>query len=244
MRISVDLDRSRVSADPVPWAACASPEGPSVGETPIPYSDATSALHNPSTILTSSNGSAHSAPGAVSTVPGPSGPSSGPFAEATHAAIPALTASLSPAEVVALFERKSQQGKLPGFQRDPSGPGDVAAFRVRLFGAPYDRELIAHVEPGAPGSTVRFTSYLRRRLPWVVVLLTAVSFWPGVLLTDSLLATWFPSWYPKQLWVTCAWYLPLCVLTIPALWKQYKKSERASEEHLRETLAKLAAWLG
>ena len=93
------------------------------------------------------------------------------------------------------------------------------------------------------GSTLRFGSRLKRTLPWIVVFTTIITFWPGVLLTDSLMSTWFPSWYPKEIWVTYAWYFPLCLLMIPALWKQYRVSERASEEHLRETLAKLAGWL-
>ena len=143
-----------------------------------------------------------------------------------------------PERVIALLEAKSQQGKLPGFHRV-----DAATFRVGIFGAPYDRDLIGAVAPTPEGATIRFTSRLRRKMPWLVVIVTIISFWPGVVLTDSLLSTWFPSWYPKQFWITCAWYLPLCALTIPALWKQFKNSERASEEHLHETMAKLRQWL-
>lgn len=154
-----------------------------------------------------------------------------------------MTAGAPPDQVVALLEHKSQQGKLPGFRREPS-EGTTLSARLGVFGAPYDRDLVLRVEPAGSGSTIHMESRLRMRLPWTMIILTVVSFWPGVVLTDSLLSTWFPSWYPKAFWVTCAWYLPLCALAIPALWKQYKSSERASEEHLRETVAKLREWLG
>lgn len=176
------------------------------------------------------------APDAVS---GPIASSNPASVIATHRSIPDLVVPLAPPEVVAFLERKSQQGKLPGFRRDPSTP---SAFGLGLYGAPYDRILIVTVSPVSTGSVLRFQSRLKRMLPWLIVIATIITFWPGVLLTDSLMATWFPSWYPKELWVTCAWYLPLCVLTIPALWKQFRISERASEEHLQETLAKLAGW--
>jgi hypothetical protein len=183
---------------------------------------------------------APASPAAPSAVSGPIASPDPDSIVAAHQSIPDLSVGLAPSEVVACLERKSQQGKLPGFRRDPDSS---TTFRLALYGAPYDRDLIVSASPVSTGSTLRFRSHLRRTLPWIVIFTTIITFWPGVLLTDSLMATWFPSWYPKQLWVTCAWYLPLCVLMIPALWKQYRVSERASEEHLRETLAKLAAWL-
>jgi hypothetical protein len=162
--------------------------------------------------------------------------------QATHAEVPTLRVAMGAPAVLDALLRRSQQGKLPGFRRADSTASGPPGFVVDIQGTIYDRDLIGSIHPALGGSEIRFTSRLRRRLPWIVIVVTVLTFWPGVLLTDSLLTTWF-SWYPKQMWVTAAWYLPLCVLTIPVLWKQYKASEKAAEAHLRETLAKLAAWL-
>jgi len=178
-------------------------------------------------------------PPAPRAVSGPNGAPEPDSIIATHPSIPELSTVRTPAEVLAFLERKSQQGKLPGFRREPGAPD---AFRIGLYGAPYDRELLGTVSTSSTGSTVRFRSRLKPALPWFVIVTTVITFWPGVLLTDSLLSTWFPSWYPKEMWVTVAWYIPLCLLMLPALWKQFRASEKASEEHLRETLAKLVGW--
>ncbi len=178
-------------------------------------------------------------PAAPNAVSGPVGSPDPDSIIATHQSIPDLSVGLTAQEVVAFLERKSQQGKLPGFRRDPSSS---TTFRLALYGAPYDRDLVVSVSPVSAGSTLRFRSHLKRTIPLVVIFTTIITFWPGVLLTDSLMSTWFPSWYPKQTWVTWAWYFPLCLLMIPALLKQYRASERASAEHLRETIAKLTGW--
>jgi hypothetical protein len=162
--------------------------------------------------------------------------------QATHTAMPTLRVAMGAPAVLEALLRRSQQGKLPGFRRASPAATSPPGFIVDIHGTIYDRDLLGAIHSAPHGSEIRFTSRLRRRLPWIVILITIFTFWPGVLLTDSLLTTWF-SWYPKQMWVTAAWYFPLCVLTIPVLWKQYKASEKAAEAHLRETLAKLAAWL-
>ncbi len=147
-------------------------------------------------------------------------------------ALPVLRTDLTPDEVIARLRKRSKQGKLPGFEHRG---GHV--FRVLAFGQPYDKELIGSVaqrDDDPRGSAVRFETRLLRRMPTIVTLIMALTIWPGVWLTHSLLITYFAS-YPQAMWVTCAWYLPLCLLAIPALRKQYKRSVESAETHARET---------
>jgi hypothetical protein len=45
-----------------------------------------------------------------------------------------------------------------------------------------------------------------------------LTFFPGLYLTDSMLTTYF-EWYRIETWW---WYVPLGLLMIPVLWKQYR----------------------
>lgn len=141
------------------------------------------------------------------------------------------------AGVVAALDRLAKRGKLPGFMKVGSGGG--GEFEVAAFGMLYDRVLRGRVE----GDRVRFGGRLKRGLPIGVAVGFVLTLYPGVLLTDTLLNMWF-RWYPQELWVTVAWYVPLTLLAAPALWAQFKASERASRRHAEETIAKIATALG
>jgi hypothetical protein len=67
-----------------------------------------------------------------------------------------------------------------------------------------------------------------------------VSIWPGVWFTDSMLSTYF-DWYPRSQWFTYAWYIPLSLLGIPAMWKFFKHSEKKTHAESLEVIKKIAA---
>ena len=153
-----------------------------------------------------------------------------------------ISTGLTPSEAVARLLALSKRGKLPGFE-DRGGSGVSRSFRVLVFGHPYDRELLCEAAPTPDGgSQVTLTPRLQRRLPTIMLATIALSLWPGVWLTDTMLGMYF-SWYPRQFWVTCAWYLPLTLAAIPVLWKQYRKSEALAAEEQAQVVAKIAAAL-
>lgn len=124
----------------------------------------------------------------------------------------------SPAEVMARVWALSTRGKLPGFEKRGE-----RSFAATVFAEPYDRVLEATVADAGAGSRLTGRVRLKRKMPAIMIAVFLFTIWPGVWLTDSLLVTYF-SWYPREFWVTIAWYVPLCLLAIPPLWKQWKKS--------------------
>lgn len=152
-----------------------------------------------------------------------------------------LATDLSADQVIAALRKRSQQGKLPGF-RHRGGH----TFSVSAFGSLYDKELVGAVAPRggeSRGSVLTFEARSPRRLPAVVAIVVLATFWPGVWLTHSLIGTYFHR-YPDAMWVTAVWYLPLCVLAIPPLWKQYRRSLAAADESARETVGAIAKVTG
>jgi len=175
---------------------------------------------------------------------GPDDPSlSGP-AGGANPVLPELRTALVPSEVLARLLALAKRGKLSGYEALGAHPtrSAGAAFKVSARGEPYDRELIASVVPdvgGGGGSVIRFESRLLKRLPAVVIVLTALSIQPGLWLTDSMLRLYFP-WYRIETWW---WYLPLVLLSVPMLWKQYRKSEAAASAEAARVAADIAAAL-
>lgn len=156
---------------------------------------------------------------------------SGPAHAHAAARLPTLVTDLTPDEVIARLRKRSQQGKLPGFEHRG---GHI--FRVLCFGQPYDKELIGSVAPCADrgrGACVRFQTRLLRKLPTIVIVVMVVTIWPGVWITHSLIAAYFYRYWDSA-WATAAWYIPLCLIAIPALWRQYRRSLAAADEHARE----------
>jgi hypothetical protein len=191
-------------------------------------------MNNPERTLSTPDSSMADAKRTSSALSGPAVSSRPPRTKAPDPSFPLLVTDLTPDEVIARLRKRSQLGKLPGFEHRG---GHV--FRVLAFGQPYDKELIGSVAqaPGRErGSSVRFSVRLLKKLPVVVVVVMALSIWPGVWVTHSLLITYFES-YPQALWITSAWYIPLCLIAIPALWKQYKRSIAEADKHAQETAA-------
>ena len=140
----------------------------------------------------------------------------------------------------------SRRGKLAGFHASP--PDSPSPFTIEVFGKFINRRLMVEMDPdpASPqsGSILRFENRVR---PMPIVIFWGamiLSIWPGVVLTDSLLATYF-SWYPRELWVTCAWYLPITILPIPWMWRMFwHQSAAIADAEARLSISKVAAHLG
>jgi hypothetical protein len=136
-------------------------------------------------------------------------------------------------------EALARAGKLPGFQR--LSPTSCSA---RLFGQPFDRDLIADAADSASGSVVRLSSRLRRKFPVIFVIVAIFTVWPGVWLTDSLIQTYFAgasSWIIK----TWMWYLPISIIPLPfAARSMWRKSQKAAAEHFAEVQERIAQAVG
>ncbi len=153
-------------------------------------------------------------------------------------ALPTIRAPHKPSEVLARLESLSRRGKLAGFERT-----SPHSFETSIYGAPYDRVLRATIEPDAgepEQAIIECAAHLPRRLPAIVALVLIVAVWPGVWLTHSMLVTYF-GWYPRADWVTVVWYVPLTLLAVPVLWKQFRQSERSAFAHAHEVIARIAA---
>lgn len=169
----------------------------------------------------------------------------------TENPLPALEAPLSTDEIVIRLDTASRRGRLPGFHARPEG----ALFQTDAWGTPFDSDLFATAEGEATHTRLGFDVRLRRRLPSIYAMLLVLTVWPGAPLTDSLLRMWF-DWYYRltQLdffklgsfeWFTYAWYIPICVLPLPFMWKQWmRRSHATARVSALEMIAKIAGELG
>ncbi|MGH7243505.1 MAG: hypothetical protein ACREJD_08830 [Phycisphaerales bacterium] len=132
----------------------------------------------------------------------------------------------------------SQRGKLPGFAATPGGFGALA------YGWVYDFDLTGTFG-GTDGATrIGFALKVKPKMPWIIAVTLALSVFPGVWITDSMLSIYF-DWYPKEFWKTCVWYLPMSIIPIPWVWKSaMNRSRAAAEESGRELIGRIAAELG
>lgn len=140
---------------------------------------------------------------------------------------PALLTALEAQDAIARLDKLARRGKLPGFAVHP----DSNRFEVAVFGEPFDRRLVGQVRADADGQQrrVEFTLQLKPKAPVIGAVVVALTVWPGVLLTDSLIPGrwgWWPTWW---------WYIPLVVVPLPfMLPKMWRKSEGIALEHLGE----------
>jgi hypothetical protein len=91
---------------------------------------------------------------------------------------------------------------------------------------PFDYRLVATMtdltEP-TKGTHIELRLVRLRKMPVLFAMILAVTIWPGVWLTDSMLTTyfgWYSSWTLSMPWLTYAWYLPITALPIPWMWKR------------------------
>lgn len=165
--------------------------------------------------------------------------------------LPTLEVPLPPAEVIQRLDKASRRGRLPGFEK---GNGEVL-FRTDAWGTPFDSDLMARCESTGEVTRLGFSVRLRRKLPAIYVVILAVTVWPGVIVTDSMLRLWF-EWYNHLTqialfnvggfsWFTYAWYLPLTVLPLPWMWKGWmRRSCGTAHVSALEMIAKMAGELG
>lgn len=145
--------------------------------------------------------------------------------------LPELDTPMDERAVVEALETLAKRGKLAGFR---AGTGDEL-FSVDAFGQPFDYDLIAHAQPGGPGTRLRFTLRRRSRMPIIAAVLLIVSVEPGRYFVDQLIpGSW--NWIP-----TMWWYYPLTILPIPWIWRSLsRKSIAAAHDHAHEQIGKIA----
>ncbi len=151
-------------------------------------------------------------------------------------ALPQIRTPLEPALIVKRLDVLARRGKLAGFA---PGRGDVL-FEVACFGEPFDRVLEARAAREGTHTLVRFSTRVLARVPAIFAAVTAITVWPGVWLTDSMLTTYF-SWYRIPTWW---WYIPLTV--VPLFWmvpRMVRKSERACRESAAHQISAISAAL-
>lgn len=155
--------------------------------------------------------------------------------------LPVLFVDAPSDRIVQKLGEAAKRGRMAGFAR---GEGDVL-FKTSAFSAPFDGELDARTGSVQSGGTeLRFTPRLKKPLIWVYIAVLLVSIWPGLPITQSLLASMVPSWH--WLWSTTAyWYLPLSVIGAPwALWSALKKSKTELAVSAWEMVGKIEKELG
>ena len=143
-----------------------------------------------------------------------------------------------------MLDAMARRGKLPGFAAGPGGRDWL--FAVDAFASPFDGQVRARVEGagGAGGTRLRFEVRLKPRWPAVFVMAMLLAIWPGVVLTESLLASFFP--HTPWTWVyTWWWYMPLSIVSTPfAIREAMGRSRKGAEASAREVIGELARALG
>lgn len=149
-----------------------------------------------------------------------------------------IVTTLSDTKIAEKLLEMSQRGKLPGFEPRSGGFGALA------YGWIYDFDLVGTFRDAPSGTRITFELFVKPKMPWIVGALLALSVFPGVWITDSMLSIYF-DWYPKEFWKTCVWYLPLSILPIPWVWKTAMNRSRAAAEFSSvELIERIAAQIG
>ncbi|MGH7131188.1 MAG: hypothetical protein ACREJO_04500 [Phycisphaerales bacterium] len=150
--------------------------------------------------------------------------------------LPAVETALSPDEIVNKLDTAARRGKLPGFHA-----GGRGLFDIEAFGQPFEGVMTAATKRTGDTTTITFQAKLLPKMPWIFVIVSVLTIWPGVWFTESMLSTWFPS--AKWLWgTTCWWYLILSVPTTPwYLWSAFKKSRAGVHTSAHGSIKEIAA---
>lgn len=159
-------------------------------------------------------------------------------------ALAPVTTEKTPEQICEALERLSKQGKLPGFVR----AGDGGLFSVDAQGTPFDRRLVGEAVEKDGRTELGWRLVTPRRWPVGIAIVLALTVWPGLPITDSLLQTYFPGSYGAWTsgWFrTWIWYLPITVLPIPWVWRgTFRKVHATTLAHAIETRAKIRDALG
>ncbi len=141
----------------------------------------------------------------------------------------AVTTALGRAEALAAFKTRARRGKLAEFRAGSFGAhgGD---FSVEAAATPFDYRLVGEFREASEGSLIDLRLVRLRRMPVLFAAVLAVTIWPGVWLTDSMLVTyfgWYSRWTQAMPWFTYAWYLPLTAGPLPWMWRGFVRKSRA-----------------
>jgi hypothetical protein len=150
---------------------------------------------------------------------------------------------LTPEAIVAKLDTAARRGKLAGFTAGKPGSGEL--FVADAFGTPFEGALVATAQASGHGGTrLTFARRLKPAWPWGFAIVLVASVWPGVVLTESVLAAMFPS--ATWLWqTTYYWYLPLSIIGGIFGWiGAMKKSRLTVAVSSHETADKVKALLG
>ncbi len=173
-------------------------------------------------------------------------PLNNPLGALSPARLPSVRCPLSPTDAAQRLEQAARRGQLPGLVT-----ADEDRFEITDFGHPFESRLLGRLtalaESSEPGCDATFSLEMKRRTFWIFVLIWALTIWPGVWITHSMLRVYFPSygsgggfWYPTWLW-----YLPLTVPFAPlSVRGAVRKSKASADKEARELIAKVAAALG
>ncbi len=148
-------------------------------------------------------------------------------------ALPEVRTAHAPEEILKRLEALARRGKLAGFHARPRD----GLFEVACFGEPFDRRLVAHDSGEGGVTTLRFTAPILWKVPAIMIVVTLLTIWPGVWLTDSMLTTYF-RWYTIPTWW---WYMPVTI--VPLFW-MVPRMIRKSEASCRESAAQQIAAIG
>ena len=166
----------------------------------------------------------------------PSAPEAGTSVH--ESAFESIVTPLSPHEVIQRLSKKAKMGRLAGFaQISPSDQtGGTTGFKLLVSGGIYDYSLVTRLTPNpAGGSKLTFSLELLKKMPWIAAGLIVVSIFPGLQVTHSMLVTYF-SWYRIETWW---WYLPMVLLMIPVMYKQFAAGRTAAKAEASELVAML-----
>ncbi|MHC4976573.1 MAG: hypothetical protein ACYTF7_08200 [Planctomycetota bacterium] len=131
-----------------------------------------------------------------------------------------------------ILEKLARKGKLPGYEALSD-----SSFRVDAFGVPFDADLIGSITSRDP-LTVSYSLRVRMKIPAIFAIVTLLTIWPGVAITDSLIpGEW--GWWP-----TAYWYLPLTIIPLPWLVVSLRKrTHQTTRAHAQEQIARICATL-
>lgn len=152
-----------------------------------------------------------------------------------------IDAPITPVGAIERMSELAKRGRLAGFRVvEPPRDDRGATVRMLVFGGVYDHELIVGLAPAGPGSRLSFRLRLLPRTPAIAAVIIALTIFPGLPLTDSMLNTYF-SWYRIETWW---WYLPLVLLMLPMMWRQYRAARAEAVREASATVERLARLLG
>ena len=114
-----------------------------------------------------------------------------------------------------------------------------ALFAVETFGQPFERRLLAFAIERDGATELSFVPKLKPKLPLVFAVILALTVWPGWPLTDDLLDT-YSDWYAEHV-RTWWWYVPMLIISVPALLGMWRKSQREAHSSALEQIVKIAS---